>query len=463
MPCGQAPPPPTADILGHKVDLPGALRARMESSFGADLSGLQLYESQAVADAGAEAITQGSRIAFAPGKLDFASTGGQALLGHEISHAVSQARGEVTGNGFLQSHALEARADREGMLAAMGQPISAAPVGAISDVSAASAAGPMQAKKKKDETPVISNPTLVSSTNPLANPTAAAPVAAGATPLQQLKANQTAYIPSLEKDTAHQQAYNALSMRNTKENPNKISKELDSALAVYVATCSTMNGQLRAGKTPEQMVEEGAAKRQLDLVDAGKNIQAIDQHMQDHGTLEEDLTTYRGVDDRFLEYLFQQAGIKSKKYLDKDGKLSHDKVMKNGLLDKLVGMTYEDKGYVSTTTNPAFADTWAMNNSVSNWKRENQYNPSQHSPEQQVKIEQALLHAPELMKGSHMMVMNSHQGTKGEFISKPGSSQNEFMLNRGQGYQITGINPRAEGSYEFQIEVLGALEEALRR
>ena len=36
---------PAPDMLGHKVDLPGALRARMESSFGADLSGIQLYES----------------------------------------------------------------------------------------------------------------------------------------------------------------------------------------------------------------------------------------------------------------------------------------------------------------------------------------------------------------------------------------------------------------------------------
>ena len=42
----------------------------------------------------AEAVTQGSNIAFAPGKLDFSSTHGQALLGHEISHAASQARGE---------------------------------------------------------------------------------------------------------------------------------------------------------------------------------------------------------------------------------------------------------------------------------------------------------------------------------------------------------------------------------
>jgi hypothetical protein len=46
---------------------------------------VKLYESQAVADAGARAVTQGSKIAFAPGMLDFTSYGGQALLGHELS------------------------------------------------------------------------------------------------------------------------------------------------------------------------------------------------------------------------------------------------------------------------------------------------------------------------------------------------------------------------------------------
>lgn len=140
---------PTADLLGHKVDLPGQMQAKMESAFGADLSGVQLYESQAVADAGAEAITQGSRIAFAPGHLDFTSMQGQALLGHELSHVVSQARGEVTGGGFLNDHALEARADREGFLAAQGQSV---PTGALAPLSTASAscmAGPMQAKKDK--------------------------------------------------------------------------------------------------------------------------------------------------------------------------------------------------------------------------------------------------------------------------------------------------------------------------
>ncbi len=138
---------PTSEQMGHRVDLPDVMRAKMENAFGADLSAVKLYESQAVADAGAEAVTQGANIAFAPGMLDFTSYGGQALLGHEISHVVSQSRGEVNGDGFLNDSALEARADREGAMAASGQQI-VMPTAAFSAVTAASAAGPMQAKKR---------------------------------------------------------------------------------------------------------------------------------------------------------------------------------------------------------------------------------------------------------------------------------------------------------------------------
>ena len=139
---------PTREQMGHRVDLPEAMRAKMEAAFGADLSAVRLYESETVADAGAEAVTRGSDIAFAPGLLDFSSFGGQALLGHELSHVVSQARGEVTGSGFLDDRGLEARADREGAMAAAGEAV-AMPAAALSPVSAASAAGPMQASKEE--------------------------------------------------------------------------------------------------------------------------------------------------------------------------------------------------------------------------------------------------------------------------------------------------------------------------
>ncbi|MBR3555788.1 MAG: DUF4157 domain-containing protein [Oscillospiraceae bacterium] len=132
---------------GRRVDLPDAMRAKMENAFGADLGAVKLYESRAVADTGAKAIARGPEIAFAPGMLDFTSYGGQALLGHEISHVVSQARGEVTGGGFLSDASLEARADREGAMAAAGQTV-APPTASLSPVTAADAAGPMQAKDK---------------------------------------------------------------------------------------------------------------------------------------------------------------------------------------------------------------------------------------------------------------------------------------------------------------------------
>ena len=140
---------PTNEQMGSRVDLPDAIREKMEGSFGADFSNVRLYESETVADAGAEAVTQGSNIAFAPGQLDLTSTAGQALLGHELSHVVSQSRGESAGRGFLNDAHLEAQADTQGMLAAQGKSACSGPVSPVGASSTASAAGPMQAKKPR--------------------------------------------------------------------------------------------------------------------------------------------------------------------------------------------------------------------------------------------------------------------------------------------------------------------------
>ncbi len=138
---------PSQEQMGRRVDLPGAIREKMEASFGADFSGVKVFESPTVADAGAQAMTMGSNIAFAPGQLDLVSTSGQAVLGHELSHVVSQARGESAGQGFLADSGLEAQADRQGMLAAQGESVYTGPVTPVGASTAMAAAGPMQAKK----------------------------------------------------------------------------------------------------------------------------------------------------------------------------------------------------------------------------------------------------------------------------------------------------------------------------
>ena len=142
---------PSAEDKGRSVALGDAIRAKMEQSFGTDFSGVRLYESQTVADAGAEAVARGNEIAFAPGKTDFSTRAGQELLGHELSHVTARRRGEVTGGGFLENSALESRADYEGARAAAGQQVYGGATAPISAASAGAMAGPMQARKPTDE------------------------------------------------------------------------------------------------------------------------------------------------------------------------------------------------------------------------------------------------------------------------------------------------------------------------
>ena len=144
---------PTGAQLGHPLKLETAVRTKMENAFGANLSTLKLYESEAAGAADASAVAQGNRIAFAPGKTDFHSRSGQELLGHEISHVMSQTRDGVRGRGLLENRALEARADREGAMAAAGESVFSGPVtGALSSAGpSAAVAGPMQAKKDENK------------------------------------------------------------------------------------------------------------------------------------------------------------------------------------------------------------------------------------------------------------------------------------------------------------------------
>ena len=141
--------------LGSAKTMPGPVQAKMEETLGADFSRVRLYESPLVAELGAEAAASGDRVAFAPGKLDMKGSAGLELLGHELSHVASQARGEVVGSGFLRDPALERKADEDGARAMRA--FDAVSGGELTPMSAgpapASPAGPVQAKKDKDKTP----------------------------------------------------------------------------------------------------------------------------------------------------------------------------------------------------------------------------------------------------------------------------------------------------------------------
>lgn len=107
--------------------MPGEVRAKMETSFGADFSGVRVHEGSQAASIGARAYTQGADLHFAPGEYQPGSQSGQELIGHELAHVVQQGQGRVQatkqakGVAVNDDFGLEREADEMGARAARGE------------------------------------------------------------------------------------------------------------------------------------------------------------------------------------------------------------------------------------------------------------------------------------------------------------------------------------------------------
>ncbi len=101
---GQVPPEVEAAICRARAGgqpLEGALQEQMSASLGHDFSGVRVH-TDSEADAlnqqlHAKAFTTGSDIFFERGVYDPASSGGQELIAHELTHVVQQSSGRVSG------------------------------------------------------------------------------------------------------------------------------------------------------------------------------------------------------------------------------------------------------------------------------------------------------------------------------------------------------------------------------
>lgn len=105
---------------GERTNLSPQLRARMETRFGADFSGVRVHtDASAGAKAlgiGARAFTRGRDIYFAPGHYQPHTPAGQGLLAHELTHVVQQRAGAFpvanASRAARGRHALEQEAER---------------------------------------------------------------------------------------------------------------------------------------------------------------------------------------------------------------------------------------------------------------------------------------------------------------------------------------------------------------
>lgn len=121
---------PSDGAAGGGAVLPGPVQEKMEGSFGADFSDVRVHQGAQADNLGARAFTRGSDVHFAPGEYDPSSSGGQALIGHELTHVVQQRAGRVATQGkdgpINNDPSLEGEADRMGAAAARGEPVQVA-------------------------------------------------------------------------------------------------------------------------------------------------------------------------------------------------------------------------------------------------------------------------------------------------------------------------------------------------
>ena len=361
---------PSSASPERQIELPDAMRARMEASFGADLSGVKLYEDRRVAENGANAVAQGERIAFAPGMADFSRRSGMELLGHELSHVVSQRRGEARGGGLLNDGALEARADREGAMAAAGQQI-AMPSAPMSSSAAAPAAGPMQAKKKSGKSEGKAQ--TAKQQGPQSDGSVAISGSEGYDQLDPALWKEQTYKPSFfsrlfkgkkkltyKRKVADSQDWAALRTADASQETealkqtygaiadqqrDNLTQGQNEAMNDYIADSRPINGLLRGN------MEMDEAQRQVQQ----QKIDQIDQAMENNRT-GADLTTYRGVADQALIPLLLNSGDKKLQSVVKDGFIDHKLLAK--YKDRMKGMEFSDRGYGSTSVQKEYAERW---------------------------------------------------------------------------------------------------------
>ncbi|MEP7229797.1 MAG: DUF4157 domain-containing protein [Ginsengibacter sp.] len=133
---------------GSGQPLPEATRNSMESSFGADFSGVRIHtgkEAEGMSSSlGAQAFTTGNNIYFGEGKYDPGSASGKGLLAHELTHTVQQGasvrRKESSPTGYTGNYALPSgnpmvqREEEKSLLGAAWDATGGKAVGAVADV-----------------------------------------------------------------------------------------------------------------------------------------------------------------------------------------------------------------------------------------------------------------------------------------------------------------------------------------
>lgn len=310
-----------------------------------------------------------------------------------------------------------------------------------------------------------------------------------------LKAKQKRYMQlkgvAIRND--HRTEYNKLS----REDIDKITKEERTHIKGWISSSGDKSSILRDKRSQEEILAQAAPnsnatesekKNMKYKMEALKNhingIVSMDSAFAKIPPISEPLTVYRGVNDQFIEFLLETNGFNKSKYMKRTGKdksspqtLDYEKLDKTGVMSKLVGKSFVDASFQSTTTNKGFAFGWGVGLHILKDKEqeamaiaEEMIKPKknedgtivQKTPEEIAEIkayaEHQVLSQVGSHAGGHTIVIDLPAGTNAIFIDAAasetrgtGAEQNEVLLDRGMSYEIIDIRG-GRGNFEIHVK-----------
>ena len=223
------------------------------------------------------------------------------------------------------------------------------------------------------------------------------------------------------------------------------------AIQEYVSSSTMINNYLRGDEqelfypSPEQIPE---FQEQAENISQGLK----------SNPLAEDTTAFKGITDKYLAMVFNQLGLENA--VNEDGTINHEWLNRNQktLRKKLVGKTFQDKAFTSTSTEKGFAQFWARKKAA---LEETNRLLFSNRKDEAIAFQKMTKKHPERVPGAHMIRFNLPKGSNASFVDriaeKEGGkiNQREILVDKGSFFKISDIQ-KGDGpdSYELVMDLL---------
>jgi hypothetical protein len=239
----------------------------------------------------------------------------------------------------------------------------------------------------------------------------------------------------------------------------ELSDEQKKGISDYITSSFALNYYLRTGKDMYRDDKEAVGEFKKNV----EKHKTLLENIINKNSIKQDITAYRGTDDKYLMLWFESLGIEVKKrgnnYIDHDDLDERFDEIKQ----QIVGKTYVDKGFTSTTTEKSYAVEW-----IRQYVRRklesalfDEVDADTDDYTETGKYYNKLLNDitdDSALPGQHVIHIEMPKGTKAAMIDKMGNTsgtQQEILVNHGSIWKVRDIKKGAhKGQYHIYVKII---------